>query len=347
MTGQTHPRRNRAGRRAWGRAGLLGLFLLLIPGFAAADPPADRDADWLHRPTSGDIRAAFPSDPEAQRRGGSATLHCIITTTGAARDCTVATESPAGLGFGQAALTLAPQFLFRPAIRDGQPVESGVSIPITFGASDPAFMNAVVFSGIAWTRAPTAEDLLRVYPAGPRRDGQDGHVVLHCFFLSDRVQGCRAIQEEPRRRGFAEAALRLADRFRAVRPRVAASYPSENTRVVIPFTFAAASLHSEEPVLGAPEAAVMPDLETIRAARPAAEAAGMAAMTCRVGDGGALQACHVEAETPADQGFGAAALTLAPRFRATVWSADGLPTVGATIRVRVGFPPAAAPPTAH
>ena len=338
---QARARKGRSEWRACAGAGLLGLFLLFFPAVVAADPPANRDADWLRRPTAGDIRAAFPSNPEAQRRGGSATLQCIVTTTGAARDCSVAAEDPAGLGFGQAALTLAPQFLFRPAIHDGQPVESGVRVPITFAASDPGFMNAVVFSGIAWTRAPTAQDLLRVYPAGPRRGGQDGHVVLHCFFASDRVQGCRAIQAEPRRQGFEEAAVRLADRFRGARPRIAASYQPENTRVVIPFTFAAASLHSETPVLGTPEIVNRPDLAAIRAAYPAAALSsgieGAVAMTCRVGDGGALEACQVTSDTPPGQGFAAAALSLAPRFRATLWSADGLPTRGAEIDVSVSF----------
>ena len=332
---------NEGVRRTFG--GLAALGALLFAGAALADPAGDQPPDWLHAPTSGDIRAAFPNNGAAQQRGGSATVSCIVTTTGAVRDCRVAAESPAGLGFGQAALTLTPQFLFRPASHNGQPVEAGVNIPIRFDSIEPGLTNSVVFSAVPWTRAPTAEDLLRAYPAGPRRDNQSGHVVLRCFFTPDRAQSCRSTQEEPRRRGFAEAAVRLSDRFRGVRPRIPSGIPEENTQVVIPFTFDASSLHSETPVLGTPEVADGPDAAMIRAAYPAAALSaaveGSATLTCRVAGGGAVEACQVASETPAGQGFGAAALSLAPRFHATLWSADGLPTLGAAIEIRLTFSP--------
>ena len=41
----------------------------------------------------------------------------------------------------------------------------------------------------------------------------------------------------------------------------------------------------------------------------------------------------------ASYGFGAAALSLAPRFHATLWSADGLPTLGSAIDIRLTFSP--------
>lgn len=301
-----------------------------IAGAAAADP-ADTPPAWLRQPSATDITAAFPSNPEAQIRGGTATVGCIVAVSGAVRDCRVISETPPGLGFGGAALALTPQFIFRPATHGGQPVEAAVNVPIHFEATDAGVMNGVLFSHVPWTRAPGAADLLAAYPQGPRQAGQGGYVVLRCFFRSDRVQGCHSIQEEPSHRGFAEAAIRLSERFRAVRPRLAAGPPMENTRVVIPFTFDARSLEESAPVLGTAEVVSRPSAVELAAAG----SAGGATLACRIGADGGLTDCRAEDLAPTGQGVAEAALSLAPRFRMTLWSADGLPTTGAQVRLAI------------
>lgn len=53
---------------------------------------------------------------------GAARLSCRVSADGHLEHCLVAWESQNGFGFGDAALKLAPQFLYEPAKRDGVPL---------------------------------------------------------------------------------------------------------------------------------------------------------------------------------------------------------------------------------
>ena len=71
----------------------------------------------------------------AQRMGveGQAVLMCAVTGTGALHACDVSSETPAGEGFGAAALKMVPLFAISPMTRDGEPVEGAqVRIPLRF-----------------------------------------------------------------------------------------------------------------------------------------------------------------------------------------------------------------------
>lgn len=68
-----------------------------------------------------------------------------------------------------------------------------------------------------------------------------------------------------------------------------------------------------------------------------ARLSGRAVIECQVALDGAARACRVVQETPVDQGFGAAALALAPVFRFTPAVVDGQAVDGAVVRIPVGF----------
>jgi len=73
------------------------------------------NVDWARRPS-----ADFPE--RAQSRGiesGSATLVCVVAPSGAAQNCEVVSEEPAGAGFGQAALRGARGARFAPSTVNG------------------------------------------------------------------------------------------------------------------------------------------------------------------------------------------------------------------------------------
>src|SRR3954463_9990608 len=106
-----------------------GLALLAHAGACPAWAQ-DKPADWLKRPSMQDLMIVMPGAAGRNGQGGKAVLDCTVTLQGALRDCKVASESPAGMGFGHAAVTLSAQLMMRPALKGGVTVESQVRIPV-------------------------------------------------------------------------------------------------------------------------------------------------------------------------------------------------------------------------
>lgn len=92
--------------------------------------------DWISRPNADQVERAYPEEALRQGITGTATLNCQVTSAGGVIGCTVNTETPAGRGFGRAALSLTRYFRIRPGTDNGQPIEgASVLIPIRFQIS--------------------------------------------------------------------------------------------------------------------------------------------------------------------------------------------------------------------
>ncbi len=342
-----------------------GLAALALASAATADPartngpPArlpepEVRPDWLRRPTPDQMYGVAPASERAVRGGGSARIRCIVTVQGALRACFVVEETPPGLGFGVAALALAPQFLMRPAMTGGRLVESEVNFPIRWAPCEwcqvrtggPTFL-----SGVRWMSAPTYAQMRGAFPERGRNPAVGGRTTLDCTMMATgAVRHCDPVNEEPRGLGFAAAARTLTQHFRtdpATTP-VPNGRQFEGSHVLINFVFPAEAANAGAPaVMGRPTWVRLPTADQAMASYPraalAARTTGVAIMSCTVGPGGDLTLCSVSSEQPQDQGFGAAAVSLAQYFRLSVWTDEGLPTVGSRVRVPVRYAVPATP----
>lgn len=337
---------------------LSALGLAMTAGGGAAGQvaaPADQPPDWLKKPNAADLMMVWPTEAWKRGLGGKAVIGCRVSAQGSLFDCVVVSESPEGVGFGNAALALSSQFLMKPAIRAGKPVAgSVVRIPISFVAPDAATGSYIpgpsprdptpirVASNILWVSAPSYAEVLAGYPAKARAAGMGGRVVLDCSFNAKaRLKTCEVLNEEPRGYGFAAAALALKTRFEGpASPAGDESLFNAHTQVSI--TFASEMLAAKSAVIGKPKWTELPaGQEFERRLAPLARAAGVtsvrAVLNCTVRASGSLGDCTVASEDPAGAGIGPAALELAPAFRLSIWTPEGLPVVGGVVQVPLRY----------
>jgi TonB family protein len=125
---------------------MLALSVVFLAGAAAAPPRVIDGPSWIRKPTSAEVRHYYPELAVMNNMTGRAVLSCRVDATGNLEDCRAEEETPAGFGFGEAALKVAPLFQMKSTGSDGRPVAGGtVRIPITFRLQDqPEGMSAAL-----------------------------------------------------------------------------------------------------------------------------------------------------------------------------------------------------------
>jgi TonB family protein len=350
-------------------AGLVGFGLAALAASATGAVAGDTRPGWRHRPTPEQLLAVWPHQALERGVDGKAVISCSVSVQGGLYDCKVVSETPPQMGFGAAAIALTPQFLMTPKLHDGVPVTGGVvTIPINFSGlgggvgshvrGGPAFDTIRMFSSVPWLEAPTYAQVVAAYPAKARDAKVGGHATLNCRFDGQgRLTDCDVLTEDPAGMGFGKAARSLVRDFMAPRTDDAgASLKGAGTQIA--FTFAPQMLNEGVPVIGKPHWARLPEASSMAAAYPPAAVAahvlsGHVTLSCMVGTAGRLSDCSVERQDPAGMGFDKAALALSTDFQVSIWTSEGLPTVGGRIGVPLRYdypaeepasPPAAPPP---
>jgi TonB family protein len=167
---------------------------------------------WMAAPTFADVARAYP----ARGRGedGYAVLRCAATPGGGLSNCTVLMETPAGRGFGYAALQLKGAFRLDPAAprpKGGQPY---VDIPIRFPARGQRSREV---EAPVWLSGFDQREPLKLFPPEAASAGLTaGRGVARCEVAGDgALQACKAERADPPDLGFSEAAVRLASTLKA------------------------------------------------------------------------------------------------------------------------------------
>lgn len=91
--------------------------------------PVITDPHWLERPRN--LARYYPRRALAREIEGVVMLDCLVATSGRLA-CSVASETPRGWAFGEAALRIAADHRMAPAMRDGAPVQGRYRMRVPF-----------------------------------------------------------------------------------------------------------------------------------------------------------------------------------------------------------------------
>lgn len=93
-------------------------------------PESNREV-WAETPSLADFAQVFPVQALRYNVPGRVVLNCDVDGNGRLARCAIAEETPAGMGFGRAALSVSSLFRMAPAARD-QLSSDRIRLPISF-----------------------------------------------------------------------------------------------------------------------------------------------------------------------------------------------------------------------
>lgn len=215
----------------------------------------------------------------------------------------------------------------------------------------PAAQAQIVENAPTWTKRPTENDVLAVFPAAARSAGVGGRVVLSCG-VSERgvMETCAIVEETPKEFGFGAAALLLAPHY-FMKPAMSDGQPTRAT-IRLPVTFQKLEQEAGSLIRGSRGTLrriastayweKAPTWADVIAANPtsgsAYPVAGHVGLRCRVNAQGKLSLCQVVNAVPKGRQFEVAAKTLAETFELANNEAYRKGMDGVLLNLAVGFP---------
>jgi protein TonB len=292
---------------------------------------------WARAPSFADVAAAYPA--RGHGVDGSATLFCRFGASGVLENCEVTSETPGGLGFGEAAKSLAAKFTVSVDPSWSMRGERfAVEIPVRLMDPDKPRMRDRMIGAPIWITKFSPTAAATFFPADATAKGlTTGRGVAECKVQADGVlDACRALSAEPEGAGFSEAAAKAASGMR-MNLWTKDGGPVDGATVRVPIRL---TLNDSPPDVaddrvvwlqtptGGDVLEVFPRMALMR------NVGGQVDMRCRVLQSGDVAHCNVIDESPAGWGFGSAAQQLAPKYRVSM-QGRGHPEPGSWIRVSV------------
>jgi hypothetical protein len=306
-------------------------------------------AHWLSRPR-GDQMAAF-APPDAVERGidGGAVIECVPDDSGRMQQCHVIFEAPEGLGFGAAALKLAPAYRIDARASSGAIAHPTMKLPIrwVFGGKLTA-SEIFLVAHPRWSSAPSFADVETAYLASAA--GAVGTITLRCrvggagrigLCVNRDLEAAKGSPPSPEQR-LTDVAEGLSDRFElhlnhTGLPAGTALMTDVTFRFIDPKDPAFVGRQIGEPSWIATVPPAVSDKLFPPAATYKGIATGQGVAECTVGADGSLRACRALPGNPDGVGFSLAAVKVASIMKMSVWTEAGGPVDGATVRIPVQF----------
>lgn len=298
--------------------------------------------DWLRRPSGEEIARYYPAEAMDKSVSGRVTVLCSVLATGMLENCSVVSESPVGMGFGEAVIQMAiHEFRMKPTTSTGASV-AGASVRIPVVLLAPTYSNRSIITEAVWDAAPTFEDVAAAWPASVG-DLATGSAVLRCRTISTgELRNCTIAGQTPKGAPFGEAARTLVGKFRVkFSPGDLEKYGRSDIAVSFRF-YNPATPAGQAKKVEKPDWIVRIDPQKVVALYPTAAAdagvkEGVGVADCLVAPDGRMTDCRVAREAPADLGFGPAAVLAVSLMQMDPWTPEGRPVAGARVKVPIRF----------
>jgi TonB family protein len=324
--------------------------------------------DWIRLPDGSDFDRFYPPAEKEGGVEGRAVVDCVVTTAGTLFNCAVVSESPANAGFGGATLRLMPFFKMRPMTKDGVSVGGAhVRVPVRWKLADdgpplrpadlvpPGRINdystwltarALAFAskahhapctsaGAAWGQPAVPVTRVQLPPYMKPRPakaylerlyiGGCGPITMRVLVVWLDASGQWQTRDFPKGEALMPAPGPIS--IPPPPPLVINRNDSPPVPTMAP--------KAGSPAVSVPNWIRLPDGADMKRHYPPEALAhrieGQVRLDCQVTSTGTLTDCRVAQEDPPGQGFGAATLALAPRFKMKAVTAEGAPVGGARV----------------
>jgi TonB family protein len=231
-------------RKGLATLGLVGA-LAAAPAFAAQPAPAAQSAPRATAPAQPADPALvfYPAAARAAGVEGSAVIRCVHNEHLAVKNCTLVSETPAGQGFGAAAMAMAAKAPDNPKLNfPDEAAKPPIDVEIKFSLHPPEIHPDITTMAHTVGKptivtAPSNAQIQAAYPERALADQVEGKAAMDCMVMADgKLARCQIAGELPAGYGFGQATLDLAGDF-VMKPRTMDGDPVAGAMVRVGVAF--------------------------------------------------------------------------------------------------------------